>query len=82
MGALRERVAATNAHYDRIVLPRPEELKPARQAELDDRQRRIAEAQRALDDDVAQGPKGLSAASRAAILAVGNVRHTGRARFR
>jgi hypothetical protein len=53
IGALRVRVAATNAHYDRIVLPRPEELIPARQAELDNRQGRIAEAQRALDDDVA-----------------------------
>lgn len=53
MDALRERVAATNADYDRIVRPKPEQLAPARQAELDDRQRRIAKAQQQLDDDVA-----------------------------
>ena len=53
MDALRVRVAATNADSDRIVRPKPEQLAPARQAELDDRQRRIAKAQQQLDDDVA-----------------------------
>lgn len=52
MDALRERVAATNTDYDRIVRAKPEQLEPARQAELDDRQRRIAQAQQQLDDDV------------------------------
>jgi hypothetical protein len=53
MDALRKRVAATNADYDRIVRPKLGQLEAARQAELAERQHRITEAQRKLDDDIA-----------------------------
>jgi hypothetical protein len=53
MDALRERVAATNATYDRIIQPKLEQLEAARQGELEERRHRINEAQQKLDDDAA-----------------------------
>jgi hypothetical protein len=50
VNALRERVDATNAYYDREIAPRLRQQEERRKADEAERLRRIEEAQKLLDE--------------------------------